>query len=91
MWPWPCGLLHLPNVPRFSASLRAGLCRRWLAENSWRFGYLLRYEKGQTSVTGVGFEPWHFRYVGTSLARAYHEGGWRTYEQFLGQPAAPTY
>lgn len=64
---------------------------RWLAENSWRFGYVLRYEKGQTSVTGVGFEPWHFRYVGTSLARAYHEGGWRTYEQFLGQPAAPTY
>jgi D-alanyl-D-alanine carboxypeptidase len=63
----------------------------WLAENSWRFGYILRYEKGQTSVTGVGFEPWHFRYVGTSLARAYHEGGWRTYEEFLGQPAAPTY
>ncbi|HSF97755.1 MAG TPA: M15 family metallopeptidase [Ornithinibacter sp.] len=63
----------------------------WLAESSWRFGYVLRYGKGQTSVTGVGFEPWHFRYVGTSLARAYHEGGWRTYEHFLGQPAAPTY
>ena len=63
----------------------------WLAEDSWRFGYILRYEKGQTSVTGVGFEPWHFRYVGTPLARAYHDGGWRTYEQFLGQPAAPTY
>ena len=63
----------------------------WLAENSWRFGYILRYEKGETSVTGVGFEPWHFRYIGTSLATAYHDGGWRTFEEFLGQPAAPTY
>ncbi len=63
----------------------------WLAENAWRYGYILRYEKGRTSVTGVGFEPWHFRYVGTSLAKAYHDGGWRTYEQFLGQPAAPSY
>ncbi|HET6967240.1 MAG TPA: M15 family metallopeptidase, partial [Ornithinibacter sp.] len=63
----------------------------WLARNAWRFGYLLRYERGETSTTGVGFEPWHFRYVGTNLARAYHEGGWDTYEEFLGEPAAPTY
>ncbi|GAA4411907.1 hypothetical protein GCM10023168_33200 [Fodinibacter luteus] len=63
----------------------------WLARNSWRFGYLLRYEKGRTPVTGVGFEPWHFRFVGTALARAYHEGGWRSYEEFLGRPDAPTY
>lgn len=63
----------------------------WLAKHAWRFGYILRYEKGQTPVTGVGFEPWHFRYVGKPLAAAYTEGGWRTYEQFLGQSAAPTY
>ncbi|KAF0833607.1 LAS superfamily LD-carboxypeptidase LdcB [Ornithinibacter aureus] len=63
----------------------------WLARNAWRHGFLLRYEKGQTPVTGVGFEPWHFRYVGKPFAAAYTEGGWRTYEQFLGQPAAPTY
>ncbi len=63
----------------------------WLARNAWRFGFVLRYEKGRTSTTGVGFEPWHFRYVGEALARAYRDGGWHTYEQFLGQPAAPTY
>jgi D-alanyl-D-alanine carboxypeptidase len=39
----------------------------------------------------MGFEPWHFRYVGGPIARAYRDGGWHTYEQFLGQPAAPTY
>ena len=63
----------------------------WLARNAWRFGFVLRYEKGRTSVTGMGFEPWHFRYVGGPIARAYRDGGWHTYEQFLGQPPAPTY
>ncbi|MFQ6172930.1 D-alanyl-D-alanine carboxypeptidase family protein [Oryzobacter sp. R7] len=63
----------------------------WLARNSWRYGFILRYERGYTGTTGVGFEPWHFRYVGKELARAYHDGGWHTLEDFLGRPAAPTY
>ncbi len=63
----------------------------WLARSSWRYGFILRYERGHTGTTGVGFEPWHFRYVGRDVARAYHDGGWDTYEEFLGRPAAPTY
>jgi LAS superfamily LD-carboxypeptidase LdcB len=63
----------------------------WLAKNAWRFGFVLRYEKGRTSTTGMGFEPWHFRFVGGPLARAYRDGQWHTYEQYLGEPAAPTY
>ena len=63
----------------------------WLQKNSWRFGYILRYESGSTDVTGYSPEPWHFRYVGTALAKGYHDGGWHTFEQFLGEPAAPTY
>ena len=63
----------------------------WLARNSWRYGYILRYEKGYRSTVGLGFEPWHFRYVGTPLARAYHEGGWHTLEAFLDEPPAPRY
>jgi len=38
---------------------------------------------------GFGFEPWHVRFVGTPLARAYHEGGWHTLEAFLDEPPAP--
>lgn len=64
---------------------------RWLQANAWRFGYLLRYEGGATAVTGFGTEPWHFRFVGEPLAAAYRRGGWHTYEEFLGAPAAPTY
>ena len=41
---------------------------RWLAQNSWRFGLILRYPAGTEHITGVPYEPWHFRYVGISHA-----------------------
>ena len=63
----------------------------WLKRNSWRFGFILRYESGYGSVTGYSSEPWHVRFVGTRLATGYHHGGWHTLEQFLDEPAAPTY
>lgn len=37
---------------------------QWLAANSWRYGLILRYPEGATHITGIAFEPWHFRYVG---------------------------
>lgn len=42
----------------------------WLARNSYRFGFILRYPKGKESITGYNYEPWHFRYVGPDLAEA---------------------
>ena len=36
----------------------------WLKENCWKFGYVLRYPADKTDVTGITFEPWHYRYVG---------------------------
>lgn len=38
---------------------------RWLADNSYKFGLILRYPDGAEDLTGIGYEPWHFRYVGT--------------------------
>ncbi|GAA3659679.1 M15 family metallopeptidase [Microbacterium marinilacus] len=64
---------------------------QWLAENSWRFGWIIRYEDGQTETTGYDPEPWHLRYIGEELAAVYHEGGFRTLEEFFGLPAAPDY
>lgn len=37
---------------------------KWLAENCWKFGFILRFPKDKTSITGISYEPWHFRYVG---------------------------
>lgn len=63
----------------------------WTAANAWRFGWIVRYEAGRTDTTGYIPEPWHLRYIGTELARAYHDGGWLSLEEFFGLPAAPTY
>lgn len=41
---------------------------RWLAINSYRYGYLLRYPKGKEEITGYDYEPWHFRYLGRRLS-----------------------
>jgi len=56
---------------------------KWLAENSWKFGFILRYPEGKTPATGYVFEPWHFRYVGIEAAAAIYESG-LSLEEFLG-------
>ena len=40
----------------------------WLSQHSWQYGYILRDPKEKEAVTGVPFEPWHFRYVGREYA-----------------------
>lgn len=47
----------------------------WLLENSYKFGFILRFPKDKESITGYNYEPWHFRYVGAELATAIHESG----------------
>lgn len=42
---------------------------KWLYENCADFGFILRYPKGKESITGIDYEPWHFRYVGKEAAR----------------------
>jgi D-alanyl-D-alanine carboxypeptidase len=54
---------------KFGAS-KAG---RWLARNAWRYGFVLRYPAGKEQVTGISYEPWHYRYVGTAVAKACHQ------------------
>lgn len=36
----------------------------WLANNAWKYGFILRYPKDRVDITGIQYEPWHFRYVG---------------------------
>ena len=47
----------------------------WLINNSYKFGFILRYPEGKESITEYNYEPWHFRYVGIDLAAALHESG----------------
>lgn len=63
----------------------------WLAENAYKWGFILRYPEGKTPITGYEFEPWHYRWVGTGLATEMHNTGVDTLEEFFGLPAAPDY
>lgn len=47
----------------------------WLMENSWRYGFILRYPEDKSEVTGIIYEPWHYRYVGEASAKAIYESG----------------
>lgn len=48
---------------------------KWLADNGYRYGFILRYPRGKQGVTDFVYEPWHFRYVGKDLARALWQSG----------------
>ena len=58
---------------------------KWLADNCYKYGFILRYPKGKTNETGYQYESWHFRYVGTELAeKLYNNGDWITLESYFG-------
>lgn len=54
---------------------------KWLRDNSYRYGFVLRYMKGKEDITGIEYEPWHYRYVGVKAATIMHEQG-ITLEEF---------
>lgn len=55
----------------------------WLQQNAHRFGFILRYPKDKTHITGYSYEPWHYRFVGADAATEIHERG-LTLEEYLG-------
>ena len=46
---------------------------QWLAEHSWKYGFILRYPAEKEEITGIDYEPWHFRYVGKQAAKEMYE------------------
>ncbi len=55
----------------------------WLRENCSRYGFILRYPVGSEEITGIDYEPWHFRYVGKEAAQEIMSRG-ITLEEYLG-------
>lgn len=56
---------------------------KWLEENCWKYGFILRYPLDKTEETGIIFEPWHYRYVGVEAAKEIMEQG-ICLEEYLG-------
>lgn len=62
---------------------------RWLRENAYKYGFIMRYAKEKTDITGVIYEPWHWRYVGVDVATEIYQtrdanGVEISFEEYLG-------
>ena len=64
---------------------------KWLTQHSWEYGWVLRYPKKKTHITGYKYEPWHWRFVGIELAAELHKTPNITLEEFFELPPAPDY
>jgi D-alanyl-D-alanine carboxypeptidase len=60
----------------------------WLRGNAWKYGFIVRYTPGNTSITGYISEPWHVRYIGEYHARMFHAFGCKSYEEYWAKYVA---
>lgn len=49
---------------------------KWLADNAYKYGFIIRYPEGRTADTGYSYEPWHIRYIGKEAAGEIYKKGW---------------
>lgn len=58
---------------------------KWVNENAYLYGFIIRFPKGKDIFTGYKYEPWHLRYVGYKLAKKlYNNGNWLSLEEYFG-------
>ena len=57
---------------------------KWLLANGQNYGFILRYPKDKEEITGISFEPWHYRYVGIDVAKEIKQQG-LCLEEYLGK------
>ncbi len=55
---------------------------KWLKDNAYKFGFIIRYPKDKTDITGYNYEPWHVRYVGKNAAKVINENNITLEEYF---------
>lgn len=72
----------LNTVTQSFANTKEG---KWINENCYKYGFIIRYPKDKLAETGYVYEPWHLRYVGVELAtKLYNDGSWTTLEDYFG-------
>lgn len=59
--------------------------QQWLMAHCAEYGFILRYSVEKSDLTGIGYEPWHYRYVGVEAAKAITEQGLCLEEYWMGQ------
>ncbi len=69
------------DINSVSESFEFTQAYKWLINNSYKYGFILRYPKEKEFITGYMYEPWHYRYVGEEVATFIHEND-ITYEEY---------
>ena len=59
-----CAAIHYDLEESFADTAEG----KWLADNCYKYGFIIRYPRGKESLTGYAYEPWHIRYLGVKLA-----------------------
>lgn len=72
------------NVPCITSGFDNSAEAKWLSENCYKYGFIIRYPQGKEDKTGYKYESWHIRYVGTELAKTlYNNGNWVSIEEYF--------
>ncbi len=72
------------NMQDLTSAQESTETQKWLMANSWRYGFIHRYPNGKTDITGIIYEPWHYRYVGKAAAQEIFNRD-ITLEEYLGK------
>ncbi len=70
------------NNPNLDITQEWTNAQRWLMKHCTEYGFILRYPNGSTDITGIIYEPWHYRYVGKATAAAVSASG-LVFEEYL--------
>jgi D-alanyl-D-alanine carboxypeptidase len=70
------------NNPNLDITQEWTNAQRWLMKHCTEYGFILRYPNGTTDLTGIIYEPWHYRYVGKETASAVSASG-LVFEEYL--------
>ena len=67
---------------RLTGSFASTRESKWLVKNAYKYGFILRYPQGKEKTTGYAFEPWHYRYVGKTIAKTMKAKKLKTLEAY---------
>ena len=76
------------NYPYLDEKQEEMPTQQWLMEHCWDYGFILRYPNDKSEITGIIYEPWHYRYVGVEAAQEMRELG-LTLEEYLDEYYEP--
>ncbi len=72
-----------PSYTKRNKGFANTLAFKWLWANAANYGFIMRYPDGKADITGVIYEPWHWRFVGVEAAQAMRQSG-QCLEEYLG-------